>query len=69
MINLILVLKKIHRKRIVKVLTIILVVLVLGVLWQYGMSCYESKRYTPPGQLIDVKNHKMHIYAKGEKYQ
>jgi len=64
--DLILVIKKIYAKRIVKVLTIIIIVLALGILWQYGMSCYGSKSYTPPGKLIDVKNHKMHIYGEGE---
>ncbi len=64
--DIILTIKKIYKKRAVKGLTIILVLLFLGALWQYVMCCYESKMYAPSGQLIDVKNHKMHIYAKGE---
>jgi pimeloyl-ACP methyl ester carboxylesterase len=61
-----LMIKKIYKKKALKVLTIIMIPLFLGVLWQYIMCNYESKRYAPPGQLIDVKGHKMHIYARGE---
>lgn len=64
--DIILSVKKIYRKKAIKGLTIILILLFIGALWQYAMSCYEGKRYAPPGRLIDVKNHKMHIYAKGE---
>lgn len=60
---------KYHRKlfgnRIFKVLTCILLFLVIGMLWQNIMLYYESKEYNIQGQLIDVNNHKMHIFGTG----
>jgi pimeloyl-ACP methyl ester carboxylesterase len=61
-----LLIKKIYKNKAIRVLMIIMIPLFLGELWQYIMCNYESKRYAPPGQLIDVKGHKMHIYARGE---
>ncbi len=30
------------------------------------MSNYEKSQYEPPGKLIEVNNHKIHIYSKGK---
>lgn len=58
--------KRICKNKAIRVLMIIMIFSFLGGLWQYIMCNYESKRYAPPGQLINVKGHKMHIYARGE---
>jgi len=47
-----------------KTLTTIIAVFILSMSFQYAMSSYEKNLYPPPGQLIDISNHKMHIYAK-----
>ena len=66
MIDGILTIKKLYKRRLVRVLALVLIILVSSILWQYKMSCYEIEEYNPPGQLIDVDRHKMHIYAAGQ---
>jgi pimeloyl-ACP methyl ester carboxylesterase len=58
--------KNIFIRKLVQLLTIVLVILVIGILWQNNMSKSEKGKYNPPGQLIEVDTHKMHIYASGE---
>lgn len=64
--NGILTVKNIFKRKLVQLLTLILFILVMGILWQHNMSQYEKGKYNPPGQLIEIDNHKMHIYASGE---
>lgn len=30
------------------------------------MNLYEKNHYSPKGQLVNVDEHKMHVYTKGE---
>ena len=57
--------KKLFNKRFFKVLTVFLIMLSVGSLWQHIMIRYEEKKLSCPGQLVDVNNHKMHIYGEG----
>lgn len=57
--------KKIYKTRIFKFLIIAFFIVCSGVIWQYVMSNQEKNKYEPPGKLIEVNNHMMHIYAKG----
>jgi pimeloyl-ACP methyl ester carboxylesterase len=53
-------------KNIFKFLIIAFVIICSGAIWQYVMSNYEKNKYDPPGELIEVNKHRIHIYAKGE---
>lgn len=66
MINHISTIKKIYKRRLFRVLTLILFILFIGILWQHNMSHYDEKEYNAPGQLVKVDGHNMHIYAVGE---
>lgn len=57
-------LKKHHR--ITFIMVLILIFLTSGSIWQHNMNRYEKDEYVPPGKLISVNNHKMHILADGE---
>lgn len=54
-----------YKTSIFKFLVIAFVTICIGVIWQYFMSNYEKNQYDPPGKLIEVNNHKIHIYSKG----
>lgn len=58
--------RNLHRKTFLKVLTIIFFITIIGCVYQNSMVYYESKKYKKPGQLIEVYNHKMHIYSEGK---
>lgn len=60
-----LVFRKLFKKKLFKFLTILFALLAIGTLWQNIMIYYEGKELKFPGQLIDVNNHKMHIYGEG----
>ena len=62
----ILTVKNIFKRKLFQLLILVLFILVMGILWQHIMSQYEKGKYNPPGQLIEIDNHKMHIYASGE---
>lgn len=66
MIDGILTIKKLYKRRLFHVLALILIILVIGILWQCNMSSYEKEEYNPPGQLIKLDSHKRHIYVEGE---
>lgn len=55
-----------YKRRIFKFFVIAFVTIFIGVMWQYFMSNYEKNLYEPPGKLIEVNNHKIHIYSKGK---
>ena len=57
--------KKLYKKRFFKFLIILFVLLFIGTVWQNIMINYEERDLNYPGQLIDINNHKMHIYGKG----
>jgi pimeloyl-ACP methyl ester carboxylesterase len=57
--------KKLFKKRLFKFLTIFMILLCIGALWQHIMINYEEKKLNYPGQLVEVNNHKMHIYGEG----
>ncbi|MTI70822.1 MAG: alpha/beta hydrolase [Firmicutes bacterium] len=58
--------RKLKRQNFLKILVTILLITIIGHVYQSIMVNYESKKYSNPGQLIEVYNHKMHIYSKGE---
>ncbi|MBC2582438.1 alpha/beta fold hydrolase [Clostridium sp. DJ247] len=60
-----LVFRKLYKKRLSKFLIIFFAILAIGTIWQNIMLYYEGKELNYPGQLIDVNNHKMHIFGKG----
>lgn len=62
----ILTIKKLYKRRLFRVLSLVLIILFIGILWQHTMSYCEEDEYNPPGQLIEVDNHNMHIYSAGE---
>ncbi|MGH4119513.1 alpha/beta fold hydrolase [Clostridium sp.] len=66
MIDGILTIQKLYKRRIFRVIALILIILFIGTLWQHAMSEYEKEVYNPPGQLRKVDNHNMHIYVEGE---
>lgn len=66
MIDGIVTIKNLHKRRLFQLLTLVLLILAMGILWQHAMNQYEKDKYNPPGQLIEVDSHKMHIYALGE---
>ncbi len=66
MIGGILTIKKLYKRRLFRVLALVLIILFSGILWQHTMSYYEEDKYNPPGQLIEVDSHNMHIYSAGE---
>lgn len=58
-------LRKSPKKRLFKSWIFLITVLFAGSMWQSIMLYYEAKDLQYPGQLIEVNNHRMHIYAKG----
>lgn len=58
--------KKLIKKRSFKFLSIFFVLLLIGVQWQNIMVYHEGRKLQYPGQLVEVNNHKMHIYSKGK---
>src|SRR6185312_16373565 len=41
----------------------------LGLLYQNITNMLEARRYPPPGELIDVGGHRLHIYSVGQQGQ
>jgi hypothetical protein len=46
--------------------SISLTVLLVGLLYQQAAHAIDSRRFVPPGQLIDVGGHRLHLYRMGE---
>lgn len=57
--------RKLFKKKLFKFIVIFFTFFVIGTLWQNTMVYYEGKKLNYPGQIIDVNNHKMHIYGEG----
>jgi len=57
---------KIHKKVVLKVFITVFIFITIGCIYQQAMVHYESKKYKQPGRLIEVNNHKMHIYSDGD---
>lgn len=57
--------RKLLKKRLFKFLIIFLVIFSIGAILQHVMIYYEEKELKYPGKLVDVNNHKMHIYGEG----
>jgi hypothetical protein len=54
-------------KRLIAGLAIlILLALVAGLLYQETSSLLDARKHPPPGQLVDVGNHLLHIHCLGE---
>ncbi len=43
-----------------------LVAVVAGVIFQAAARAQDTRRYPPPGQLVDVGGHRLHLYCTGE---
>ena len=53
--------------RIVSGLLLLLIMpIALGMVWQFIAERVESSRYLPPGRLINVDGHVMHLYCTGK---
>jgi len=56
-------------KRILLALLGLLVLLpVIGISAEYAFQAYDDQHYPPPGRMIDIGTHKMHIYCEGESH-
>lgn len=60
-----LVIKKINKKSFLTILIVFLLLISIGRLYEYSMEMYENKKFKQPGRLIDVYDHKMHIFTQG----
>ena len=58
-------LKKQHKLKIPNSIIIIFIIITIGTLYQKVMVNKEDKLYKPPGKLIEVFDHKMHVYSEG----
>ncbi len=58
-------LKKHYKLKISKAVVIIFLLIATGTSYQKAMLDQENKLYKSPGKLIDVHNHKMHVYSEG----
>jgi pimeloyl-ACP methyl ester carboxylesterase len=47
-------------------LALIIVLAASGATYQAIMAAGDTKRYPPPGQLVDVGGHRLHLYCVGE---
>jgi pimeloyl-ACP methyl ester carboxylesterase len=54
-----------NKRRIFISFSTIVILFLIAAFWQYTMSSYEIKQLNYPGKLIEVNNHKMHIYSTG----
>jgi len=58
-----------HLKRIIKffVIGILMVItfITAGIIYENSAEYLDSKKYSPPGEIIEINDHKMHIYAEG----
>lgn len=48
------------------VLLLIITVTALGALWQVSATALDRRTYPPPGQLVDVGGHRLHLRITGE---
>lgn len=57
--------KKLFSKKLFKFLIVLVILFSAGSLWQHIMISYEENKLNLPGQLVEVNNHKLHIYGEG----
>lgn len=50
----------------VGLLAIVVFLLIAGMIYQVVGAANDARRFPPPGQLVDVGGHKLHIYCVGE---
>lgn len=56
----------IYTKRLILVAFIlILLMLISGITYEKTSEYFDSKKYQPPGKIININNHNMHIFTKG----
>jgi len=53
------------KKVIISVIVLLLIVYAAGVVYESVMEGKDRELFTPPGQLVDVNGHLMHIYCTG----
>lgn len=53
-------------KRKIKILICILLVLILGIVYEQIGELLDSSRFPPPGKIVNVNGHNMHIFAEGK---
>lgn len=50
----------------ITLLVIIAVLLIAGILYQSVATAVDARRYPPPGRLVDVGGHQLHIVCAGQ---
>ncbi|MGF7059883.1 alpha/beta fold hydrolase [Brassicibacter mesophilus] len=41
-------------------------IVTVGIIYEKSAEYIDNRKYTPPGQIINIDGHDMHIYSKGE---
>jgi pimeloyl-ACP methyl ester carboxylesterase len=54
------------RKALLVIATLIIAAPLLGWAWQHFCEARDDRRYPPPGRLVDVDGHLMHIHCQGK---
>ncbi|MBU3092969.1 alpha/beta hydrolase [Clostridium sp. CF011] len=54
------------RQYVFRVLICIVVILLIGFLYEKIGEYNDAKKYSPVGEMIDVNNHKINVYSKGK---
>ena len=57
-------LKRIRRIFVIGILMVITFI-TAGIIYENSAEYLDSKKYSPPGEIIKINGHKMHIYAEG----
>ncbi|NKI20356.1 alpha/beta hydrolase [Paenibacillus dendritiformis] len=61
--------KKTRKRRLgrgVKLLIIVIILLIIGGIWQNVMMKIELRKYSPKGQLYHINSHNIHLYGVGQ---
>lgn len=56
---------KVKRKTISVLATLLIIFLLGGAIYQKIATALEMQKYPPPGELVDVNNHKLHVQVVG----
>lgn len=58
--------KKIIKSKKLIIMSVLIIAMFLGVIWQFVMIGIERKTYTAPGQFVDVETYQAHYYLQGD---
>ena len=56
---------RILARGLVGIVALIVILAVVGYVYEHYASAQDMKRYPPPGQLMQVENHELHLYCTG----